>query len=356
MGIQGHASLIAMRMTREDPNYQHLKGIEEMVQRGSELTRQLLGFARAGRYDVRPSDLNEIMSKSARMFGRTKKEIVIRERYEKNLWPVEVDRGQIEQVLLNLYVNAWQAMPGGGELYLQTQNVTLDQAYVGALKVKPGKYVKVSITDTGIGMDKQTQKRIFEPFFTTKEMGRGTGLGLASVYGIIKNHGGLIDVLSEKGRGTTFTIHLPASQKDTVKEKEPSAQVLRGNETILLVDDEEVVLDVCSDILRSMGYHVLTARSGAEALRIYEKNRDKTDLVILDMIMPGASGRETYDRLKRINPKVKVLLASGYSMNGQAKEIMARGCDGFIQKPFTPKEISRRIREILDVKQSLITH
>lgn len=245
---------------------------------------------------------------------------------------------------------------GGGELYLQTQNVTLDQAYVRALKVKPGKYVKVSITDTGIGMDKQTQKRIFEPFFTTKEMGRGTGLGLASVYGIIKNHGGLIDVLSEKGRGTTFTIHLPASQKDTVKEKEPSAQVLRGNETILLVDDEEVVLDVCSDILRSMGYHVLTARSGAEALRIYEKNRDKTDLVILDMIMPGASGGETYDRLKRINPKVKVLLASGYSMNGQAKEIMARGCDGFIQKPFTPKEISRRIREILDAKQSLITH
>ena len=190
MAIQGRTSIMLMKKDSSHPDIGHLKGIEDNVDSAADLTKQLLGFARGGKYEVRPTDLNELVKKQNRMFGRTKKQISIRGKYEKDLWFAEVDRGQIEQVLLNLYVNAWQAMPAGGDLYLETENVTLDENYVKPFAIEPGKYVKISVTDTGTGMDKATRERIFEPFFTTKEMGRGTGLGLASVYGIIKNHGG----------------------------------------------------------------------------------------------------------------------------------------------------------------------
>jgi len=348
MGIQGYASLVLMNTDSTDPRFSHLKGIEEMVQRGSDLTKQLLGFARGGKYDVKPTDLNEIIHKSSAMFGRTRKEIMIREKYQKDLWSVEVDRGQIEQALLNLYVNAWQAMPSGGDLYLQTENVTLDETYVKPFKIKPGEYVKITITDTGVGMDERTRQKIFEPFFTTKSMGRGTGLGLASVYGIIKNHGGFINVYSEKDQGTTFTIYLPASKKRAPRDKSVSAQILTGSETVLLVDDEHMILEVAKGMLESLGYQVLPARNGKEALEIYRENQEKIDLVILDMIMPGISGGETFDSIKSMNPEAKVLLSSGYSIDGQAKEIMGRGCDGFIQKPFDVKTLSLKVREILD--------
>ncbi len=348
MGIQGYTSLMLIQIDPTHQHFEYLKGIENSVQRGADLTRQLLGFARGGKYDVKLTNLNEIIKKSADMFGRTTKEITIREKYEQNLWAVEVDRGQIEQVLLNLYVNAWQAMPGGGDLYLQTENVTLDESYVKPFKIEPGKYAKISITDTGVGMDEQTKERIFEPFFTTKEMGRGTGLGLASVYGIIKNHGGFINVYSEKGEGTTFTIYLPASEKEVIKEKVLSDKILKGSETILLVDDEEMILNVGQGILKSMGYKVLIARSGKEAIEVYKKNQDKIDMVILDMIMPEVSGGKTYDRIKEINPQVKVLLSSGYSIEGQATEILERGCNGFIQKPFSIIDLSRSIGKVLD--------
>jgi len=181
--------------------------------------------------------------KESRMFGRTKKEITIGEKYEENLWFVEIDQGQIQQVLLNLYVNAWQAMPGGGNLYVETENVTLDENYVKPFSVNPGRYVKISITDTGIGMDKAIQKRIFDPFFTTKEIGRGTGLGLASAYGIIRNHDGFINVYSEKDHGTIFNIYLPASLKDVIEEKRPAGEILRGTETVLFVDDEDMIIE-----------------------------------------------------------------------------------------------------------------
>ena len=197
-------------------------------------------------------------------------------------------------------------------------------------------------------MDEATQQKIFEPFFTTKEMGRGTGLGLASAYGIIKNHDGIINVDSIKGEGTTFTIYLPASEKEVIEEKEEVVKVLKGTETVLLVDDEDMIINVGEQLLEKMGYTVLIARSGKEATEIYEKNKDKIDMVILDMIMPDMSGGDTFDRLKEINPEIKVLLSSGYSINGQATEILERGCDGFIQKPLSMKQLSRKIREILD--------
>jgi len=349
MGMQGYASLMLLDIDASHPHYEKLKGIERQVQSGAELTSQLLGFARGGKYEVKPTDLNELVKSQNHMFGRTKKEITIRGKYEKDLWAVEVDQGQMEQVLLNLYVNAWQAMPGGGDLYIQTENFIFNENYIKSFQVEPGKYVKISITDTGVGMDKETRERIFEPFFTTKEMGRGTGLGLASAYGIIKNHGGFINVYSEKGEGTTFNIYLPASEKEVIKEKAAEKDdVLMGTETILLVDDEKIIIDVSVEILKELGYKVLLAESGDEAIEVYKGNKDKIDMVMLDMIMPGMGGGETYDMLKRINPNIKVVLSSGYSINGQAEEILERGCNGFIQKPFNIKYLSQKIREILD--------
>ncbi len=220
----------------------------------------------------------------------------------------------------------------------------------GLYDPKPGRYVLLAITDTGTGMDKETMERIFDPFFTTKPMGRGTGLGLASVYGIIKGHGGYIDVDSEKGRGTTFRIYLPAAEDQVEKTAETAERIIKGSGTILLVDDEEMVLNVGVEILKGLGYTVLEAKSGKEAIEIYEEHRDKIDMVILDVVMPEMGGGEAYERMKEINPNAKVLLSSGYSIEGRATDILKRGCDGFIQKPFGMKELSGRIKEIL-VKQ-----
>jgi CheY-like chemotaxis protein len=336
----------------DHPQYERLKTIEQHVRLGADLTKQLLGFARGGKYEAKTTDVNELVRNSSEMFGRTKKEIFIHSKYQEDLLPAELDRGQIEHVLLNLYLNAWQVMPDGGELFIETENVTLDEHYVKPYNVKPGKYVKISITDTGAGMDKATQQRIFEPFFTTKEMGRGTGLGLASAYGIVKNHGGHINVYSEKGEGTTFSIYLPASEKEIPEKMELTKSVVKGTGTILLVDDEDMVIGVGEQMLKTLGYEVLLARSGREAIEIYTDNQEKVDMVILDMIMPGMGGGEACDRMKEISPDIKVLLSSGYSMDGQAAEILKRGCNGFIQKPFSVNELSEKIGEILAEEQS----
>ena len=348
MGIQGNASLMLLKIDSEHPNHEKIKNIEKYVQNGTALTKQLLGFARRGKYLIKATDLNEIIDKSSSLFARTKKEIRIHTDLYEDLWSAEVDRGQIDQVLLNLYVNAWQAMSNGGDLYLQTENVILDRSYVKPYKVEPGRYAKISVSDTGVGIDKETQERIFEPFFTTKEMGRGTGLGLASVYGIIKSHGGYINVYSEKERGTIFTIYLPASAKEILREEEGSpAMLIKGTGTILLIDDEKMILEVGLELLEELGYTVLSAMSGQEAIDVFQKDQDNIDLVIMDMIMPGMGGGETFDRLKEINPEVKVLLSSGYSINGQATKIIRRGCDGFIQKPFQTSTLISTLRGVL---------
>ncbi len=348
MGIQGRTFLMLMDTDSSHPHIEHLKGIEEYVGNAVDLTRQLLGFARGGKYEVKPADLNELIDKSSDMFGRTKKEITIHKKNQMDLWTVEVDQSQIKQVLLNLYVNAWQSMPGGGELFLETENVMLDDDFVKPYDVEPGKYVKISVTDTGVGMDKATQERIFNPFFTTKEMGRGTGLGLASAYGIIKNHGGIINVSSKKGKGATFNIYLPASEKEVVKDKALSIDIIKGTETILLVDDEDIIIDVSKELLKKLGYKVLIAKSGKSAVELYEGHKNEIDMVILDMTMPDMGGGDTYDRLKELYPNIKVLLSSGYSIDGQATEILERSCNGFIQKPFNISALSQKIREILD--------
>jgi two-component system cell cycle sensor histidine kinase/response regulator CckA len=211
MGIQGRTSLLLADIHADHPHFEHLSEIENYVTSAAELTRQLLGFARGGKYQVVSTDLNELVEKSSRMFGRTKKEITIEREYENDLWTADVDRSQIEQVLLNIYVNAWQAMPAGGTMFIGTANIQLDKKFVKPYNALPGDYVNVSIKDTGVGMDVDTVKKVFDPFFTTKEQERGTGLGLASAYGIVKNHDGIIIATSEKGNGATFNIYLPAT-------------------------------------------------------------------------------------------------------------------------------------------------
>jgi CheY-like chemotaxis protein len=224
----------------------------------------------------------------------------------------------------------------------------LDSAYAKAYNVKPGDYVKTSVTDTGIGMDKAVQNKIFEPFFTTKDRGRGTGLGLASAYGIIKNHDGIINVYSERGKGTTFTVYLPAAGTAEATGEKSDLSPLRGTETVLIVDDEDMILEVARELLEELGYRTRIARSGIEAVEIYLQEQHDIDAVILDMVMPGMSGGETYNKIRQINPKVKALLASGYSLDGKATKILRCGCNGFIQKPFNIEELSCKLRDVLD--------
>jgi two-component system, cell cycle sensor histidine kinase and response regulator CckA len=348
MGIQGRTSLMMMDTGRTDSRYEHMEGVEELVKSAANLTRQLLGFARGGKYEVKPTRLNDLVRRVTQMFGRTKKEIIIHPKYRDDLWTVEVDRGQIEQVWMNLLVNAWQAMPDGGDMFIETENEIFDDTVSKSRDVAPGKYIKLSLTDTGTGMEKEIQERIFDPFFTTKEKGRGTGMGLASAYGIIKNHNGIINVSSEKGKGSTFAIYLPASEKDVPTENKKNSDLQKGKETVLIVDDEAVVLDVSEKSLKVLGYDVLTAGSGHGALEVFNNNVEKISLVILDMVMPDMDGGEVFDRIREMKPEIKVLLSSGYSINGKAAEIMNRGCDGFIQKPFDILRLSKKLRDILD--------
>ncbi len=348
MGIQGRISLMAIDIKPAHPHSEHISAIEEYLRSATDLTKQLLGFARGGKFEVKPADINELVLNSSNMFGRTKKEIRIHTKLHNPPPVAAVDRRQIEQVLLNLYVNAWQAMPNGGELYLETKIIILDDAFSKPHQAKPGRYVKVSVTDTGIGMDEFVRQRIFDPFFTTKEKSRGTGLGLASAFGIIKNHDGIITVYSEVDQGTTFNIFLPFSDQEAYTEIPIAGKLIKGSETVLLVDDEEMILEVGKAMLEKLGYRVVIANGGEQAIDTVKNGGDEIDLVILDMIMPGVEGSKAFDLIRQNKPAMPVLLSSGYSLNGQANGIMQRGCNGFIQKPFNISNLSQIVRKILD--------
>jgi two-component system cell cycle sensor histidine kinase/response regulator CckA len=351
MGMLGNISLILYDIGSESPYYEKLKNIEKLIQSGSKLTSQLLGYARKGKYEVRPINLNQLVEESSETFGRTRKEIVIHREFAEDLSSVMADEAQIQQILMNLFINAADAMPGGGDLFLKTLNVTHEDIGDKPYKPRSGDYILLKVSDTGTGMGQKVMDRIFEPFFTTKDLGRGSGLGLASVYGIIKGHGGYIDVESEKGRGAIFSIYLPASEKSIQKTLEIPERIMEGNENILLVDDEALVINVGVQLLKKLGYTVLEAQSGREAIKIFMEGNHAIDMVILDMVMPDMSGGEVYDRIKRIDSNVKVLLSSGYSIDGQATEILERGCEGFIQKPYSMEDFSKKIREVLSKPQ-----
>ena len=347
MGIQGRTSLIEIELPPGHPHAKHTAAIEEHIRSAVNLTKQLLGLVRGGKYEVTPVNINALVEASAAMFGRTRKQIRIRTKTAQEPMVVEADKRQIEQVLLNIYINAWQAMPDGGDLYLETSPVELDEAACLAYQIPPGQYVKISLTDTGVGMSEDVRQKVFDPFFTTKEKGRGTGLGLASAYGIIRNHGGTITVYSEVGQGSTFNIYLPSSRKSVVPEVPMGGKPVGGTETILVVDDETMITDVAEAILKKLGYRVIAVNDGESAVETLKRMGNEIDLVLLDMIMPGIDGGKTFDRIRQVQPSVRVILSSGYSINGQASKIMENGCNGFIQKPFNISELAKKIREVL---------
>ncbi len=347
MGIQGNVSLMRMEMSPTHTDQIRCETIESYIKKGADLTRQLLGIARSGKYQQVPTDITKLVNATLNMFGRTRKEIQVHMATEKQPCIAEVDPGQIDQVLLNLFVNAWQAMPGGGHIYVETQLVPVGGRHPEVAGLEQGNYVKITVTDTGHGMKKSIMDRIFDPFFTTKEKSRGTGLGLASAYGIIKNHEGSIQVQSEPGEGTRFKIMLPASTKASREDRMEPNNIKEGKETILLVDDEEMVVDICSEILKRLGYQVMTAINGRTALSVFEESRDEIDLVILDLIMPGMGGEQVYDGLVALKPDIKVLLASGYALDDQARGLLSRGADDFIQKPYSVTDLSQKVRQIL---------
>ncbi len=351
MAIGGNVALMLLEKDPNDPDYERLKSIENYVKSGSNLTRQLLGYARGGKYEIKISDINELVKKTSEMFGRTKREIKIELQLAESLWLVEVDINQIERVLMNIYINAWEAMPQGGKLLIKTQNVELERDSFRRFVVIPGKYVSISVTDTGAGMDRETLQRVFEPFFTTKKKSGGIGMGMASAYGIVKNHNGYIDVESKKGEGTTFIIYLPAVERkaDLRKKKVEKVKLHKGKGTILIVDDEEIILSINERLLNILGYNVVKANSGKEAIDLYKKYAEGIDLVILDVTMPEMGGRETFFRLKAINPEVRVLISSGYGKDEQIKELLENGCKKFLQKPFDLEELSESIREVLSI-------
>ena len=347
MAIQGNISLLMLKKGFNNGDSDRLKTIEEYVTSGSKLTAQLIQLAKDEDCEIKPTDLNKIIKKSAGMFGRTNNEVRIHQKYQESIWIVNADPGQLEQVFLNLYINARQAMPGGGELFLETQNVTLDENFACSLGMSGRSFVKVSVRDTGKGMDKKTQERIFDPFYSTKKGGMGTGLGLSTVYNTIREHNGMIAVESEVGNGTVFNIFFPASAEWIPMAAHPSKTIATGNGTILFVEDEELICDLGKQMLEEMGYFCLTALDGRSALEIYEENRHRIDMVILDVAMPGMGGGETFDRLIEVNPEIKVLLSTEYGLNGEVSEILKRGCAAFIQKPFNMNDLSKKIRGVM---------
>ena len=320
MGIQGHTSLLSWELDASHPQREHIDAIEDHIKSAAHLTRQLLGFARGGKYEVKPLEINQLVATSTTLFGRTRKEVRIHMKPHPEDLVVAADKQQIEQVLLNIFINAWQAMPEGGDLYIETSAVRFDAADRAPQGIHPGRYAKISITDTGIGMDEMTCQRIFDPFFTTKDKSRGTGLGMASAYGILRNHGGTITVYSEMGHGATFNLYIPRSDGKVGREKAADEIPVSGSETILLVDDEKMIVEVASGMLKKLGYEVITAGSGQQAIDIVSERGKRIDLVILDLIMPGMDGGKTFDRIRKMRPHIPIVLSSGYAIDGQAAE------------------------------------
>jgi len=350
--IQGYTEVLLHETNHEQSGYEPLKKIHGSAKRGAELTSQLLTFSRKVQSERRPLDLNQEVEQVRKLLERTIPKMIEIELYLSETDAiVSADPVQVEQALMNLAVNAMDAMPEGGKIILETEKAVLDEQFCKAhLGAKPGEYVLLSISDTGHGMDKETLDHVFEPFYTTKEVGKGTGLGLAMVYGIVKTHEGYILCYSELGSGTTFKIYLPALvQSGHWREAgEGDDQLKGGDETILLVDDEKYIRELGVELLTDVGYEVFTAIDGEGALQLYRKEQQRIDLVILDLVIPGMGGKKCYEEILKINPQAKILIVSGYSVNGPGKEAMEAGAKGFVGKPFDVSHMLKVVRDILD--------
>ncbi len=348
-GMIGHLNVLARQIPPDDEHRKTIDTIEQAGFRAAELVKQLLTFARQKPLQIAPVDLNKCINGVRRLIKDSFDDnVTINFEPGKNLPLVYGDAGQLEQVFINLCLNARDAMPDGGTIAITTSAADLDDTFRARHHdAETGPYVVVTVRDTGTGINEKILPRVFDPFFTTREVGKGTGLGLAMVYGIVKNHDGFCLIESSPGRGTTFTIYLPAGEGKEAGITDPAPETSLKGRTILIVDDEEIVTSMLQDWLEDLGCKTLTARNGKEAVEIYRDGTDTIDLVILDIIMPVMNGRETCRELMKLNPRVRVLVSSGYIMNAETQEILNMGARGFLQKPFNMETITAKLKEIL---------
>jgi len=353
--ILGYTELLIHRDQINDATKKDLARIMTATENGADLVHMLMTFSRKTVSRLVPIDLNHRIDRIRTLLSRTiPKMIDIKLVLNDRLSMINADPSQLDQILMNLAVNARDAMPDGGRLALETDNVKLDEKYCRSqIDVTPGEYVALTVSDTGSGIDTDSLEHIFEPFFTTKGLGKGTGLGLAMVFGIVKQHGGHIKCYSEPGAGTTFKLYFPSIKSDenqAAPKQDKGLEKLGGNETVLLADDERSIRDLCEEILVEYGYHVITASNGLEALEIYSSHKSSIDIVILDMIMPKMDGRQCLNELLRIDPMVKVIVASGYSMQGQLQESFSGLIKGSVSKPYKAFQLLKTIRHAVDSK------
>jgi len=351
--IKGYTQLSLLDLKENNPLWENIQEIQKATERATNLTRQLLAFSRRQILDPKVLDLNSLLRDTEKMLRRMiGEDIELVTRLSEGLGRVKIDPGQFEQVILNLAVNARDAMPSGGKFTIETANAQSDEGYaLTHLGLTPGRYVRLSVSDTGVGMSREVQEKAFDPFFTTKEKGKGTGLGLSTVHGIVTQSGGKIWVYSEPGHGTTFKIYFPTIEEalDTLNVKNETDSPPRGSETILLVEDESSVRDLANRLLKQQGYKVLEAAIGEEALRLAQDiTGERIHLLLTDVVLPQMSGKELADRLKIFRPDIKVLYTSGYTDYAVVHQGILNSGTHFLQKPFSLKTLSQKVREALD--------
>jgi len=342
-GIKGYTSLMLKDIHMPDPYREQLRALEEYTIHAEHLTRQLLEFASAGDYHIRLTDINEMVDKHIRLLEASQTDFAFHSQFEEKLWPSRVDEDAIGRAFTHICQYAQQTMPGGGELLVKTENAQLDEESVEPYGTDPGRFVCIFISDTSLGIDDKVQNRLFDPFYIAEEMGWEIGLGLSAASGIIRSHGGFLDIDSTFMEGTTYRICLPADGDSRRQRLLESGR----RKTILLVDDMDVIVEVGEEMIRDLGYQCLTAQSGRDAIRLYKIHHGRIDLVILDMILPEMEGKAIFDHLRKIDPKARILLTSGYGVTDKVKELLSRGGVGYIQKPFDILELSERIDAIL---------
>lgn len=349
--ILGSTSIMKRKMKRDDHWYRFADIIETAARRGAALTRQLLTFARKGHVQFRPIIVNDVIEETLRLFERSiDKKITVEKHLTEEMCVINGDDGQLQQSLLNLLINARDAMPEGGTITIQTQKKHLDDNPNVVPEIKNGDYMAVSITDTGVGMDKEIQQHIFDPFFTTKDRGKGTGLGLSVVYGVVNSHNGFITVQSEPMRGAQFVMHFPILPiTDNIQKIFRPSKLERGSEHVIVVDDEKDVAGVIGGMLESLGYHVTIVDNGRKAINLFKK-KEHFDIVILDLNMPKMSGKETFEQIKKINPKIPVVISTGYSDRDMDVSKWKNTVNAFLQKPYSIEELSKTVRLVLDGK------
>lgn len=345
MSIQGFISIIFLDLPKDHPHYASMQTIEDLIKRGADLTTKLLGYARHGNYATEPTDLRKTVRIEIKNFQKSYKNVTLDEQVPETIWQVAADYTQMKQVFKDLFANAGEAMPNGGSLFVEMENTILKERFTEPYNRNPGPYVKISIRDTGVGMDQATCERVFEPFFSTKHFSKGAGLGLPAAYGIVNNHGGIILLESKKDQGTNITVYWPALPKASPGITDDTAGV---QHTVLVVDDDIVIRKLLEKALTKLNYKVLTATDGHEAEQIIQADPEQIDVAIIDIILPDVSGTEVVEAVRDLAPHTKFILISGFPESRIVKDSMRDTRQAFLQKPIQPSILSQTIRQLLD--------